>query len=129
MLLRELWITALNFMKHPMVLKEYLFPASKGQALGPPNTVFLIMKMAEMTEQLKENAIAAKYRHQAQLSRQAIDQLLWNNTSEYYSSSIGTSGYNLMDIAQVLVGKYWDIISQKKVSQQTGCTQITSGVF
>lgn len=66
MLLRELWMTALNFTEHPMVLKEYLFPASKGQALGPANTVSLIIgleRMAEMAEHLKENAIAAKYRH------------------------------------------------------------------
>lgn len=78
----------------------------KGQALGPANTVSMIIgleRMAEMARFIGDNAAAAFYQTQAQLSRTAIDSLLWNETAGYYAATLGGTGYDLMDIAQVLL--------------------------
>ncbi|KAJ5731986.1 hypothetical protein N7493_003467 [Penicillium malachiteum] len=78
----------------------------KGQALGPANTVPLILgleHMAEMAEYLGDYATAHMYKGQAQLSRDAIETQLWNKTGGYYTATLGGSGYDLMDIAQVLL--------------------------
>ena len=43
------------------------------------------------------------YTTQAQLSRTAVDTLLWNETAGYYAATLGGTGYDLMDLAQVLL--------------------------
>lgn len=78
----------------------------KGQALGPANTVSLVLgleRMAEMAQALGDVDFASLYRSQAQLSRNAIENLLWNETAGYYAATLGGTGYDLMDIAQVLL--------------------------
>lgn len=78
----------------------------KGQALGPANTVSMIIaleKMAEMARFIGDDAAAEFYLAQAKLSPTAIDTLLWNETAGYYAATLGSTGYDLMDIAQVLL--------------------------
>ncbi|KAJ5919313.1 hypothetical protein N7466_010256 [Penicillium verhagenii] len=79
----------------------------KGQALGPASTVSMILgleRMADMARHMNDIPLAKLYDKQAQLSRSAIDTLLWNSTGGYYAATLGDSGYDLMDIAQVLLG-------------------------
>ncbi|KAF7556572.1 hypothetical protein G7Z17_g1309 [Cylindrodendrum hubeiense] len=80
----------------------------KGQALGPANTVSLILgleRLADMADYLGYVSSAMAYRKQAILTREAVDRHLWNSTGGFYASTIGASGYDMMDIAQVLLGK------------------------
>lgn len=102
----------------------------KGQALGPANTVSLILgleKMAEMAEYLNDSFAAEKYRAQAQLSRQAIDHLLWNSTGGYYSGSLDTSGYDVMDIAQVLLGEIGTAARRKQFLGKLNALKLPAG--
>jgi hypothetical protein len=80
----------------------------KGQALGPADTVSMILsleRMADIADHLGYNSSASRYRIQAGLSRAAIDALLWNKTGGYYSMSVGTAGYDTISIAQVLLAQ------------------------
>lgn len=80
--------------------------SEKGQALGPASTVSMVLgleRMADMAEFLGEAAAAATSREQAVLSRAAVDKLLWNATGGYYASALGATGFDTMDIAQVLL--------------------------
>ncbi|KAF7717908.1 Glycoside Hydrolase Family 78 protein [Penicillium ucsense] len=91
----------------------------KGQALGPAQTVSMILaleRMAEMANHLGDHAAADFYKVQAKLSRTAIDTLLWNATAGYYASTIGATGYDMIDIAQVLLA---DIGSKQHQAQFT----------
>jgi hypothetical protein len=102
----------------------------KGQALGPGNTVSLILgleKMAEMADYLNEHFAAEKYRAQAQLSRQAIDKLLWNATGGYYSGSLGTSGFDTMDIAQVLLAEIGTAARRKEFLGNLNALKLPAG--
>jgi hypothetical protein len=102
----------------------------KGQALGPGNTVSMILgleKMAEMADFLGDNFAAEKYRAQVQLSRQAVDQLLWNATGGYYSGSVGISGYDAMDIAQVLLGKIGTVARRKEFLSKLDALKLPAG--
>lgn len=86
--------------------KSVPLASEKGQALGPASTVSLILgleRMADMAEYLGYNILAATYRQQAKLSRTAVHILLWNATSGFYAATLGASGYDLIDIAQVLL--------------------------
>ncbi|KAJ6092456.1 hypothetical protein N7467_004425 [Penicillium canescens] len=79
----------------------------KEQALDPAHTVSMILaleRMAEVAPYIGDNAVANMCQAQAQLSRTAIDTLLWNETVGYYAATLGGTGYGLMDIAQVLLG-------------------------
>jgi len=74
----------------------------KGLALGPANTVSVILgleRMAEMADHIGYSAVAATYRQQAHVSREAINTLLWNSTGQFYAATIGADGYDMMDIA------------------------------
>lgn len=80
----------------------------KGQALGPANTISMVLaleRMADMAEHLNYNTTAATYRIQATLTRKGIDRLLWNATGGYYAATIGADGYDLTDIALALIGQ------------------------
>ena len=91
----------------PFGAKGIPLSGEKGQALGPANTVSMIVgleRMSEMAGYLGKSRIAAVYESQANLSRAAIDSLLWNSTGNFYASTLGADGFDLMDIAQILVG-------------------------
>jgi hypothetical protein len=80
----------------------------KGQALGPANSVSLVLaleRLADMATYLGRDSHVASYRKQASLTRRAIDALLWDQKRGLYASTIGATGYDIMDIAQVLVGQ------------------------
>lgn len=117
-------------MAHRTVQTGFSLSGMKGQALGPGNTVSLILgleKMAEMADYLNDGFAAEKYRAQAQLSRQAVDQLLWNATSGYYSSSVGTSDYDAMDIAQVLLGEIGTAARRKQFLGKLDVLKLPAG--
>jgi len=78
----------------------------KGQALGPANSVSIVLgleRMAAMADYLNQTWYAESYREQALLTRTAIETLLWNSTGGFYAATLGAPGYDLMDIAQVLL--------------------------
>ncbi|KAJ5126401.1 hypothetical protein N7448_005703 [Penicillium atrosanguineum] len=78
----------------------------KRQALGPSNTVSMVIgleRMADMAAHLGHYSSESFYRGQAQLSRDAIESLFWNETGGYFSGALGRTGYDLMDIAHVLL--------------------------
>jgi len=78
----------------------------KGQALGPALSVSIVLgleKMAAMADHLNQTWYADVYREQALLTRTAIDTLLWNSTGQFYAATLGAPGYDMMDIAQVLL--------------------------
>lgn len=59
-------------------------------------------RLADMADYLGYVSSAIAYRKQAMLT-QGVDRLLWN--SMFYASTIGAPGYDLMDIAQAVLGK------------------------
>ncbi|KAJ4138812.1 hypothetical protein NW768_002685 [Fusarium equiseti] len=76
-------------------------------APGTANTVSMILgleRLADMAEYLGKDGSADLWRQQAQLSRDAIDRLLWNSTGGFYALNAGSADYDLMDIALALVG-------------------------
>jgi len=77
----------------------------KGQALGPANTISMILgleNMAEMGSHIGQTDLASVYQKQANLSRAAIDTLLWNATDNFYASTIAAPGFDLTDLGLVL---------------------------
>ena len=72
------------------------------------NTVSLILGLRRWqkwpTTSMKISLLR-KYRAKPNYIRQAIDKLLWNATGGYYSRSLGTSSFDTMDIAQVLLAE------------------------
>ncbi|KAJ5640999.1 Six-hairpin glycosidase-like protein [Penicillium herquei] len=102
----------------------------KGQALGPANTVSLILgleRMATMAEYLGDYATAHMYKGQAQLSRDAIETQLWNQTGGYYTATLGGSGYDLMDIAQVLLAGIGTEERREQFVQKLDSLKVTAG--
>ncbi|KAH7129839.1 catalytic activity: RhaA is able to hydrolyze alpha-1 [Dactylonectria estremocensis] len=102
----------------------------KGQALGPANTVSLILgleRLAEMAEYLGHEHSAKAYRQQAVLTRDAVDRLLWNSTGGFYASTIGAPGYDLMDIAQVLLGKIGTQARRRAYTEKLAALRVPAG--
>lgn len=102
----------------------------KGQALGPANTVSMIIgleRMAEMARFIGDDDAAAFYQTQAQLSRTAIDTLLWNETAGYYAATLGGTGYDLMDIAQVLLAGIGSEQRQASFVEKLSALQVPAG--
>ncbi|KAM3065058.1 hypothetical protein ACMFMF_011370 [Clarireedia jacksonii] len=102
----------------------------KGQALGPANTVSLILgleRMADMAEYVGQDTLATSYRQQAMLSRTAIDTLLWNNTGGYYASTLGASGYDMMDIAQVLLAEIGTVDRRMEFKGKLAVLKVPAG--
>ncbi|KAJ5753780.1 uncharacterized protein N7511_007933 [Penicillium nucicola] len=80
----------------------------KGQALGPAVTVSMILgleRLADMADYLGYYDSANRYKEQARLSRNAIETLLWNETGGYFTSTLGGTDFDVLDIAQVLLAK------------------------
>lgn len=80
--------------------------AQKGKSLGPAPTVSMIKgleNMAQMAIYLGYDPLASLYQSQAQLSRNAIESLLWNSTDGYYAATLGSTDIEIMDIAQILI--------------------------
>lgn len=104
--------------------------SEKGQALGCASTVSLVLgleRMAEMAVYLGDNASAVMYRTQAGMSRKAIDTLLWNATGGYYASTLGVAGYDVMDIAQVLLAEIGTLDQRLEFIQKLGSLQVPAG--
>ncbi|RDW84250.1 hypothetical protein BP6252_01840 [Coleophoma cylindrospora] len=104
--------------------------SEKGQALGPASTISLILgleRMAIMASYLKDNGTANAYRKQAELSRIAIDTLLWNSTDRYYASSVGITGYDVMDIAQVLLGEVGTVERRAQFLEKLASLKVAAG--
>jgi hypothetical protein len=104
--------------------------SEKGQALGPASTVSLILgleRMADMAGFIGYNALAVSYRQQAALSRTAIDTLLWNNTEGYYTSTLGGSDYDMMDIAQVLLAEIGTVDRRTLFMEKLAALKVPAG--
>lgn len=102
----------------------------KGQALGPANTVSLILgleRMADMADHVGYNTLASSYRQQAQLSRSAIDSLLWNSTGGFYAATLGASGYDMMDVAQVLLAEIGTAAQRKEFVGKLAALKVPAG--
>jgi hypothetical protein len=102
----------------------------KGQSLGPANTVSLILgleRMADMADYIGYSTLALQYRAQAELSRRAIDTLLWNATGGFYAATIGADGYDLMDIAQVLLAKIGTPERRKEFTSKLSALKVPAG--
>jgi hypothetical protein len=102
----------------------------KGQALGPANTVSMIIgleRMSEMARFIGDVGAADFYQVQAQLSRTAIDTLLWNETAGYYASTLGGTGYDLMDIAQVLLAGIGNEKRQESFVEKLSALRVKAG--
>ncbi|KAH8685358.1 Six-hairpin glycosidase-like protein [Tricladium varicosporioides] len=110
--------------------KSIPLASEKGQALGPASTVSLILgleRMADMAEYLSYDALAAAYRQQAKISRTAIDTLLWNGTGGFFAAALGASGYDLMDIAQVLLAKIGTADRRKVFTEKLASLKVPAG--
>jgi hypothetical protein len=83
--------------------------------------------MADMAEYLGSDILAATYRSQANLSRAAIDTLLWSATSGFYAATLGADGYDLMDIAQVLLGEIGTVDRRKKFTEKLSASKVPAG--
>lgn len=114
----------------PYGLKGIPISGQKGQALGPAITVSMIIaleRMADMAEYLKYDYLASIYRTQATLSRDAIDTLLWNATGGYYASTLGATGNDLMDIAQLLLSEIGTVERRETFIEKLAALKVTSG--
>ncbi|KXJ87792.1 Six-hairpin glycosidase-like protein [Microdochium bolleyi] len=78
------------------------------QALGPAETVSMILgleRMADISAHMNDPRSALVYRTQANLTREAIDSRLWNETGGYYAGRPGYAGFDMADTAQVLLAQ------------------------
>lgn len=97
-----------NLYGAPYGAKGIPLSGQKAQALGPAETISMVLsleRMADISEHMSDTRTALFYRVQANLTRNAIEASLWNQTGGYYTATLGSSGFDMMDAAQVLLAK------------------------
>lgn len=80
----------------------------KGAALGTATAASMINgleAMSKMAYYLGDDISAVAYQAQADVSRSAVDRLLWNATAGTYASSLGSPDFDLNSISLAITAK------------------------
>lgn len=83
--------------------------------------------MAEMARFIGDSAAAVLYTTQAQLARTAVNIVLWNETAGYYTATLSGTGYDLMDIAQVLLAGIGSERRQATFAEKLSALRVPAG--
>lgn len=89
--------------------------------------IIALERMSEMARFIGDDGAADFYQTQAKLSRTAIDTLLWNETAGYYAATLGGTGYDLMDIAQVLLAGIGNEQRQESFVEKLSTLRVKAG--